>query len=174
MERPTPTDVEHEVTSVDMIVSKSDAEGNITYTNPIFMKISGYTQGELLDQPHSILRHPDMPKVIFKYLWDNLKAGKDVNAFVKNLCKDGGYYWVCAQVRVANNPDGSFRNYVSTRKRMSESAKKVIEPVYAKLLEIEKSDGVEASEKALMDWLAEQGQSAETFNAYMCELNADA
>lgn len=174
MDRPTPTDVEHEVTSVDMIVSKSDEAGNITYTNPIFMKISGYTQGELLDQPHAILRHPDMPKVIFKYLWDNLKAGKDVNAFVKNLCKDGGFYWVCAQVRVANNPDGSFRNYVSTRKRMSEGARKVIEPVYAKLLEIEKSDGVEASEKALMDWLAEQGQSAETFNAFMCDLNADA
>ena len=172
MDRPTPTDVEHEVTSVDMIVSKSDAEGNITYTNPIFMKISGYTQGELLDQPHSILRHPDMPKVIFKYLWDNLKAGKSVNAFVKNLCKDGGFYWVCAQVRVANNPDGSFRNYVSTRKEMSEGARKVIEPLYAKLLEIEKSDGVEASEKALMDWLAENGQSAETFNTYMCELNA--
>ena len=172
MDRPTPTDVEHEVTSVDMIVSKADEAGNITYTNPIFMKISGYTQGELLDQPHSILRHPDMPKVIFKYLWDNLKAGKDVNAFVKNLCKDGGFYWVCAQVRVANNPDGSFRNYVSTRKLMSEGARKVIEPLYAKLLEIEKSDGVEASEKALMDWLAENGQSPETFNKYMCDLNA--
>ena len=172
MDKPTPTDVEHEVTSVDMIVSKADEAGNITYTNPIFMKISGYTQGELLDQPHSILRHPDMPKVIFKYLWDNLKAGKDVNAFVKNLCKDGGFYWVCAQVRVANNPDGSFRNYVSTRKQMSEGARKVIEPLYAKLLEIEKSDGVEASEKALMDWLAENGQSPETFNKYMCDLNA--
>ena len=59
MDRPTPTDVEHEVTSVDMIVSKSDEAGNITYTNPIFMKISGYSQGELLDQPHSLLRHPD-------------------------------------------------------------------------------------------------------------------
>ena len=69
------------------------------------MKISGYTQGELLDQPHAILRHPDMPKVIFKYLWDNIKEGKDVNAYVKNLCKDGGFYWVLAQVRVAKNPE---------------------------------------------------------------------
>jgi len=171
MDKPTPTDVEHEVTSVDMIVSKSDEAGNITYTNPIFMKISGYSQGELLDQPHSLLRHPDMPKVVFKYLWDNLKAGKDVNAFVKNLCKDGGYYWVLAQVRVANNPDGSFRNYVSTRKRVSDSAKEAISALYAKLLEIEKSDGVEASEKALMDFLAENGQSPETFNDFMTQLN---
>ncbi len=171
MDKPTPTDVEHEVTSVDMIVSKSDAEGNITYTNPIFMKISGYTAGELLDKPHSILRHPDMPKVIFKYLWDNLKAGKDVTAYVKNLCKDGGYYWVLATVKVSTNPDGSFRNYMSTRKCITEGAKEAISALYAKLLDIEKSDGVEASEKALMDFLAENGQSTETFNDFMLQLN---
>jgi len=171
MDRPTPTDVEHELTAVDMIVSKSDAEGNITYTNPIFMKISGYSQGELLDKPHSILRHPDMPKVIFKYLWDNLKAGKNVTAYVKNMCKDGGYYWVLAQVKVSKNPDGSFRNYMSTRKRITESAKKTISEFYAKLLKIEKEEGVEASEKALMDFLAENGQSPETFNDFMTQLN---
>ena len=171
MDKPTPTDVEHKVSSVDMIVSKSDAEGNITYTNPIFMKISGYSAGELLDKPHSILRHPDMPKVIFKYLWDNLKAGKNVTAYVKNLCKDGGYYWVLATVKVSTNPDGSFRNYMSTRKCITEGAKAAIGTLYTKLLEIEKSDGVEASEKALMDFLAENGQSAETFNDFMLQLN---
>jgi len=171
MERPTPTDVEREVTSVDMIVSKADEKGNITYTNPIFMKISGYSQGDLLDQPHSILRHPDMPKAIFKYLWDNIKQGKDVNAFVKNLCKDGSFYWVLAQVRMAKNPDGSFRNYVSTRRQMSANARSVIEPLYAKLVEIEKSGGLEASEKALLDFLAENGQSPDTFNDFMESLN---
>lgn len=171
MVRPIPTDVEHEITSVDMIVSKADAEGNITYTNPIFMKISGYSQGELLDKPHAILRHPDMPKVIFKYLWENIKEGKEVYAFVKNLSKDGSYYWVLAQVRMAKNPDGSFRNYVSTRRQMTSKAREIILPLYAKLLEIEKSDGVEASEKALMDFLAENGQSAETFNDFMTQIN---
>ncbi|HEY9129751.1 MAG TPA: PAS domain-containing protein, partial [Sulfurovum sp.] len=109
--------------------------------------------------------------VVFKYLWENLKEGKDVNAYVKNLCKDGGYYWVLAQVRVAKNPDGSFRNYVSTRRMVSDSAKEAISDLYAKLLEIEKKDGVEASEKALMDFLAENGQSAETFNDFMTQLN---
>ena len=171
MERPVPTDVEHEVTSVDMIVSKGDAEGNITYTNPIFMKISGYSQGELLDKPHSILRHPDMPKVIFKYLWDNLKEGKEVIAYVKNLCKDGSYYWVIAQVRVAKNPDGSFMNYVSTRRAITDNAKKTISDLYAKLLEIEKNEGVEASEKALEAFLQENGQSFATFNQFMTSLN---
>ncbi len=171
MERPIPTDIEHQVTSIDMIVSKADAQGNITYTNPIFMKISGYTQAELLDRPHAILRHPDMPKVIFKYLWDNIKDGKDVTAYVKNLCKDGSYYWVLAQIRVAKNPDGSFRNYVSTRKCITDDAKETISALYAKLLEIEESDGIEASEKALMDFLVESGQSPETFNTFMTQIN---
>jgi PAS domain S-box-containing protein len=171
MERPTPTDVEREVSSIDMIVSKGDAEGNITYTNPIFMKISGYSQGELLDKPHSILRHPDMPKVVFKYLWDNIKEGKEVVAYVKNLCKDGSFYWVLAQVRMAKNPDGSFRNYVSTRKCDTDNAKAAIGELYPKLLKIEQEEGVEASEKALEAFLTENGQSFDTFNQFMTELN---
>jgi len=171
MERPTPTDVEREVTNIDMIVSKGDAEGNITYTNPIFMKISGYSQGELLDKPHAILRHPDMPKAIFKYLWDNISEGKEVHAFVKNLCKDGSYYWVLAQVRMAKNPDGSFRNYVSTRKKMSEGAKKTMSELYAKMLEAEKEGGIDASVKVLEDFLSQRGHSLATFNECMDELN---
>jgi PAS domain S-box-containing protein len=172
MQRPTPTDVEREVTPVDMIVSKADAEGNITYVNPIFMKISGYSQGELLDKPHAILRHPDMPKVIFKYLWDNIKQGNDVVAYVKNLCKDGSYYWVLATVKMAKNPDGSFRNYMSTRRRITDAAKAKISDLYAKLLEIEKKEGVEASEKAFEDFLKENGiTDSASFNEYMQNLN---
>jgi PAS domain S-box-containing protein len=172
MDRPTPTNVEHIVTSIDMIVSKGDEDGIITYTNPIFMKISGYSQGELLGKPHAILRHPDMPKVIFKYLWDNIQEGKEVHAFVKNLCKDGSYYWVLAQVRVAKNPDGSFRNYVSTRRNVSAKAKEIIAPLYAKLLEIEKSDGDEASQEALNAFLSQNGiTTTESFNDFMQQLN---
>ena len=167
-----PTDVEHEVRAVDVIVSKGNEAGDITYANPIFFKLAGYTQGELLDKPHSIIRHPDMPKIIFKFLWDNLKAGKNVNAFVKNLSKDGGFYWVFAQVRVALNPDGSFRNYVSTRKIMTENARKVIEPLYAELLAAEGSDGdMDASLKILESFLADNGASLETFNDAMLKIN---
>jgi len=171
MERPTPTDVEREVSTIDMIVSKGDAEGNITYTNPIFMKISGYSQGELLDKPHSILRHPDMPKAIFKYLWENIEEGKEVSAYVKNLCKDGSYYWVLAQVRVAKNPDGSFRNYVSTRRCVTDSTKALMGDLYAKMLEAEKNDSVEASVGILEGFLSERGHSFATFNECMKELN---
>ena len=171
MERPTPTDVEREVSSIDMIVSKSDAEGNITYTNPIFMKISGYSQGELLDKPHAILRHPDMPKAIFKYLWDNISEGKEVHAYVKNLCKDGSYYWVLAQVRMAKNPDGSFRNYMSTRRRITDSAKSTMTELYATMLEAEKEGGVDASVEVLEAFLAERGHSLATFNECMKSIN---
>jgi PAS domain S-box-containing protein len=167
MERPTPNNNEVEVKSVDIVVSKSDAEGNIEYANPIFYKLSGYSKRELTYQPHSILRHPDMPKVVFKYLWDELKKGNEVHAFVKNMTKEGAFYWVIAYVRPALNPDGSFRNYVSTRKSMSRGARATIEALYAKLLDLENSEGMESSEKELMNALQNR-----TFNDVMLEIQA--
>jgi PAS domain S-box-containing protein len=172
MQRSTPTDIEKELTSVDLIVSKSDKEGNITYVNPIFMKISGYSQGDLLDKPHSILRHPDMPKVIFKYLWDTIQKGEDVVAYVKNLCKDGSYYWVLATVKMAKNPDGSFRNYMSTRRMVNKSAKEKISKLYADLLKIEKENSYEASIKAFEGFLEKNSLTTpKAFNDFMQQLN---
>jgi PAS domain S-box-containing protein len=172
MTRPEANDTEHEVKSVDLIVSKSDAEGNITYVNPIFVKISGYSQASLLEKPHAILRHPDMPKVIFTYLWKNIKEGNDVMAYVKNLCADGGHYWVLATVKMAKNPDGSFRNYMSTRKAITPSAKETISELYKTLLTIEKTEGEEASQKAFEEFLATNGlTSSDAFNTYMKNLN---
>ena len=166
------TDIEKEITSIDLIVSKADAEGNITYVNPIFMKISGYKQGELYDEPHSILRHPDMPKVIFKYLWENIKEGRDVSAYVKNLCKDGSFYWVIATVKMAKNPDGTFRNFMSTRRCISQSAKEKIITLYSKLLEVEKKDGFEASQSAFDNFLTQNNISdTASFNKLMLDIN---
>jgi hypothetical protein len=108
-----------------------------------------------------------MPKIIFKYLWDTIQAGNDVKAFVKNLCKDGEFYWVFAHVRVATNPDGSFRNYVSTRKGMSASARTVIEPLYKDLVAAEESGGMDASLPLLEAFLKEHGGSLSTFNDTM-------
>jgi len=164
---------EHILKNVDIIVSKSNAEGDITYANPIFVKLSGYSMGELLDKPHSILRHPDMPKLVFKFLWDNLKAGNDVFAFVKNASKDGGFYWVLAHVRVAKNPDGSFRNYVSTRRMVTENARRVIEPLYAEMLNAEKENGMNGSLAVLEKFLSDNGASLATFNETMKKLNSE-
>ncbi len=172
MTKPEANNTEHIVKNVDLIVSKSDEKGNITYVNPIFIKISGYSQASLLEQPHAILRHPDMPKVIFKYLWENIKEGKDVIAYVKNLCADGGYYWVIATVKMAKNPDGSFRNYMSTRKCITENAKATISELYKSLLEIEINEGEEASQKAFYSFLDDNNiNSVDLFNAYMKNLN---
>ena len=168
----TPTDIEVEVRNVDIVVSKANEAGDVTYANPIFFKLSGYAQSELLDQPHSIIRHPDMPKIIFKFLWDKIQKGEDVNAFVKNLSKDGSFYWVFAHVRVAKNPDGSFRNYVSTRKAMKSAAREIIEPLYAQLLEAEKSGGMDASLEILEAFLKKNGASLATFNETMKKLNS--
>jgi PAS domain S-box-containing protein len=160
------------VTNIDLIVSKSDAEGNITYVNPIFIKISGYAHGELLGKPHSILRHPDMPKVIFKYLWENLQKNNDVVAYVKNLCKNGNYYWVLATVKTAKNPDGSFRNHMSTRRCITENAKEIISKLYKELLHVEKSEGVEKSQEIFENFLTQNNiKRVEDFNAFMQNLN---
>lgn len=162
-----PTNIEHPVTRVDIIVSKGNKAGDVTYANPIFFKLAGYTPGELLDRPHSIIRHPDMPKIIFKFLWDRLNNGKDVFAFVKNISKDGGFYWVLAHVRVANNPNGSFRNYVSTRRAVSPHARTIIEPLYKQLKEAEDLGGMSASLEILSAFLKEHGGSFDTFNDTM-------
>jgi len=112
-----------------------------------------------------------MPKLVFKYLWDNLKAGNDVHAFVKNRTKDNGFYWVMAHVRVAKNPDGSFRNYVSTRKEMSLKAREAIEPLYAEMLAAENEGGMAASLKVLERFLAEHGATLVQYNEMMKKLN---
>jgi PAS domain S-box-containing protein len=172
MQKPTPTEIEKEVTSIDLIVSKSDSEGRITYVNPIFIKISGYTQGELFEKPHSILRHPDMPRVIFKYLWENLQKGNDVVAYVKNLCKDGSYYWVLATVKTAKNPDGSFRNYMSTRRSITENAKSSISKIYAQLLKTEKDQSFEESQEQFEKFLLTNNiHNIEEFNTFMQKIN---
>ena len=168
--RPTPNATEIEVRNVDIVVSKANEAGDITYANQIFFKLSGYSQAELMEKPHSILRHPDMPKIIFRYLWDNLKEGKNVMAYVKNLTKDGSFYWVLADVKVAKNPDGSLRNYVSTRRGATQHAKSLIVPLYQKLLEAEQASDMSASLPILKEFVESQGGSMETFNETMKKL----
>ena len=164
----TPNNNEIKVSPIDIVVSKADDAGDIIYANPIFYKLSGYSKKELNYAPHSILRHPDMPRVVFKCLWDTIQSGNEIQAFVKNLTKDGSFYWVLAHVRPALNPDGSLRNYVSTRKSMSQKARDIIEPLYQKLLNIESTEGIEASQKELETLL-----NGRPFNDVMLEIQAD-
>jgi len=162
---------EIEVTDVDIIVSKSDEKGDITYGNPIFVKLSGYDKDELIGSPHSILRHPDMPKTIFAYLWDRLKDKKEVKVFVKNRSKNGDFYRVYATIRPALNPDGTLRNYTSTRRRSNPKAWEILEPLYKEMKELEEKEGIESAKARLESFIKEQGGSSlDDFNTIMDKL----
>lgn len=121
-----------------LIVSRVDLEGNITHANDAFVDISGYAMDELVGKPHHILRHPDMPKAAFKDLWDTVKAGNKWHGYVKNLCKDGSYYWVYATV-VPNIRRGETVGYTSVRRKPSRSKIVESEQLYAKMLQEEKA-----------------------------------
>ncbi|MGJ0489945.1 PAS domain-containing protein [Methylobacter sp.] len=101
-----------------LIVSTTDPDGVITHVNQSFIEMSGYTEDELINTPHSILRHPDMPSAAFKDLWDTVQKGNKWQGFVKNLRKDGGYYWVKATV-IPNVRQGKVVGYTSVRRKPS-------------------------------------------------------
>ena len=147
----------------EFIVSKTDLQGKITYGNALFIKMSGFTELELIQKPHNILRHEDMPKVVFKLLWSRIKEGKEVFAYVKNKTKEGDYYWVLAHVTPSFNLNREITNYHSVRRKPSAKALNVIKPLYATLLQHERNGGVNASEAALNQILKDKGLSYDEF-----------
>ena len=141
----------------DFIVSKTDIKGRITYGNEIFIRMSGYSEKELLNAPHNILRHKDMPAVVFKLLWDRIKNKKPINAYVKNLTKNGDFYWVFANVTASMDDQNNIIGYYSVRRKPSKKGLEAVEGLYSALLQTEKSQGVEASAKQLESKLNEMG-----------------
>lgn len=139
----------------DFIVSKTDTKGYITYCNEIFIEMSGYTKEELIGANHNLIRHPDMPAVAFNLAWDLIKKGEEFFGFVKNLKRDGGYYWVFAYITADYDQKGTIVGYSSFRRKPSPAAIKAIAPVYGLLIDAEKKGGIEASGKLLADFLAE-------------------
>ena len=140
----------------DFIVSKTDLKGRITYCNKIFMEMAEYSEEELLGKAHNIIRHPDMPKAVFRYLWDTIQK-KEVFAFVINATKQGNAYWVYANVTPSLDERGNLIGYYSVRRKPSKKALETIIPLYTKMVEVEKRDGVDASFKVLTDILEQQG-----------------
>ncbi len=133
----------------DFIVSKTDLKGRITYGNEKFIEMSGYTENELLGAPHNILRHADMPKIVFKLLWDRVQSKEEIFAFVKNKCKGDDHYWVFANVTASLDKDGKIIGYYSVRRKPNPEAIKTIIPIYKELVATEKASGVDASLKKL-------------------------
>ena len=160
----TPNNNEKTFADNVLLVTKTDLKGKITYANRAFMDIVGMGEDELVGAPHNLIRHPDMPKVIFKYLWSYLQDGKEIHAYVKNLCSDGSYYWVMANVTPSfdTNHD-KVVGYHSSRRSPSKKAISIIEPLYKELIMAEKRGGVNASEQIMNDLLKEKGISYDEF-----------
>jgi PAS domain S-box-containing protein len=166
--RPQPTQHEKVLGEDDFIVSKTDLKGIITYGNRIFIQMSGYSESELLGSPHNILRHPDMPRVVFKLLWDTIQAQREICAYVKNLAKDGSFYWVWANITPSFDRTGSLIGYYSVRRKPRPEAVQVVEGLYRTLLEAERragdgQAGMKASLAILNQTLEQKGLSYEEF-----------
>ncbi len=114
----------------DVIVSKTDLKGKITYVNQTFIDVSGFSQEELLGKPHNIIRHPDMPRCVFKLMWDTLEARREIFAYVKNLCKNGDYYWVFAHVTPSFDAAGHSVGYHSNRRLPERQAVDLFDGLY--------------------------------------------
>lgn len=155
--------------SDDIIVSKTDTKGIITYANDVFSNISGYEYNELIGKPHNLIRHPLMPSCVFKLLWDTIKEDREIFAYVLNLCKGGqGFYWVFAHVTSSKDADGQVIGYHSNRRKPSDATVKVISGVYSTLLEEEKKHSTrraatQAGYDLLIKILSEKGISYEEF-----------
>ena len=163
--RITPTNQERTLKEGDFVVSKTDTQGRLTYCNEIFLELSGYSETELLGAQHNIIRHPDMPRGVFHFLWSTLKEGRECFAYVKNMAKDGSYYWVFAHMTPDIGTNGQPIGYTSVRRCPQDHALDYIKPLYAQILATERAAGsrnaLEAGLQVLQDHLAKEGKSYE-------------
>lgn len=160
--------VERTFGSNEIIVSKTDATGRIIYANEVFLRMAGFSESEILRQPHSIIRHPDMPRSIFKLLWDTISSGKEIFAYVKNRAKNGDHYWVLAHVTPTYGADGTIISYHSNRRAPRREAIEKAEGLYRELLSIEqgfddRKAGMEASFQAVLSKLQSLGVPYDEF-----------
>jgi len=154
-----PTGVERFFGQEDIIVSKTDLKGLITYANDVFLHVAGYSEEEVLGKPHNMIRHPDMPRCVFKLLWDTISVGNEIFAYVKNMASNGDHYWVFAHVTPTFDASGRITNYHSNRRVPERSAVAQCESLYRVLKEEESKGSIEAATKILMNKLEQAGVS---------------
>ncbi|MCK5648397.1 MAG: PAS domain-containing protein [Gammaproteobacteria bacterium] len=162
-----PTQKEIIMRDNDFIVSKTDLQGRIIYANKIFVEFSGYSQKEILNKQHNIVRHPEMPRAVFHLLWEAIKSGNEFNGYVKNMSKDGSFYWVFANVTPSYNNNNNNIGFYSVRRKASQQALNVIIPLYKEMLATEKNagakDAIEASMTILLDKFVPSGVDYDQF-----------
>lgn len=157
----TPTGVEREFGREQIIVSKTDPQGRITYANELFCAVSGYAEEELTGAPHNVVRHPDMPMAVFQLLWDTIARGQEMFAYVVNLAADGGHYWVFAHVSPTFGGDGGIVGYHSNRRWVAPAVRAEVGALYATIRHAErapggKKDRIAAGTAALQSLLADR------------------
>jgi len=161
-----PKNVESTFKISELFFSKTDLKGVILDGNEVFYRIAKYSKEELIGKPHNIVRHPDMPRIVFKMLWDYIKNDKPFAGYVKNLAKDGSYYWVFALVVPIYDDNGEKEKYLFIRIKPTSNLFTVVKNLYKKLREIEEEhDGsMEESYKELIEAIKAMGyQSYDMF-----------
>jgi PAS domain S-box-containing protein len=159
-----PTGVERLLGADELIVSKTDPKGIITYANNVFLRISAYHEADVIGRPHNLIRHPDMPRCVFKLLWDTIAGGEEIFAYVVNLASDGAHYWVFAHVTPTFGPGRTITGYHSNRRAPHRTAVDQVGALYRRLRETEQQftdsrEGLAASGRQLAELLAQRGQT---------------
>lgn len=152
----------------EIIVSKTNSKGHLTYVNDVFLNISDFTIDDLLGHPHAIVRNDAMPRCIFKLLWETIQSGQEIFAYVVNKTKFGEHYWVFAHVTPSHDEQGNITGYHSNRRKPSAAAVAAIGQLYEKLLQAEQAPksrktGLQEGYDLLMTILKERGQSYDEF-----------
>ena len=152
----------------EVIVTKTDPKGLITYANSLFLKVAGYRERDVLGVPHSIIRHPDMPACVFKLLWDVIGSGQEIFAYVNNRASNGDHYWVFAHVTPSFDEAGTIVGYHSNRRSPRREAVRQVAEIYALLLAEERKHdsrraGMQASTDLLLSLLEKNGTSYDRF-----------
>lgn len=158
----TITGVERFFDKDDVIVSKTNTQGVITYANRTFLSISGYGEDEVIGKPHNLIRHPEMPRCVFRLLWEHIRSGREIFAYVVNRCKQGDHYWVLAHVTPNRDANDAIVGYHSSRRVPSPAVLAAIKPLYAELCAIERRNpdakaGLAESHAALLAAVAKAG-----------------
>lgn len=162
------TGVERTFGTDEIIVSKTDDKGRIIYANEVFLRLAGYSEREIIGQPHNVIRHPEMPRCVFKLLWDTIQAGTECFAYVLNRAKNGDHYWVLAHITPTFDAQGRIVSYHSNRRAPRRDAVTRAQALYGDLLGIERSAsdsklGLAASHQALTDKLHALGVPYDEF-----------
>lgn len=163
-----PTGAESTFGEDELIVSKTDLKGHLTYVNEVFLRVAHYDLNEVIGQPHSMIRHPDMPRCVFKLLWDSIQAKKEIFAYVVNMAKNGDHYWVLAHVTPSLDAQQNVVGYHSNRRKPDASQVSKIREIYASLSAEEnrhdsRKDGMLRGYDMLMDTIKSKGMEYDQF-----------